>query len=249
VVLGIDNVIFVSIVMGRLRQEQQNRARKLWMIMGIAVRILLLIGLGWLVNSGNTELFQAFGKGFNLRSLIMLAGGFFLLYKSVKEVHENLEGEEVDISGIRKVPSSFGSVIAQIILVDMVFSFDSIITAMGMARRIEVMITAVIIAMILMFFFSRHIASFINKHPTLKMLALSFLVLIGVVMIVEGWDTIRAQEMHLKHYVYFAMAFSFVLEILNMYMRKRKTPPVKLRQPTTEEEIISAVESPVKQRS
>src|SRR4051812_39168740 len=188
VVLGIDNVIFVSIVMGRLHQDQQLKARKLWMITGIAVRILLLIGLGWLVQNGNTELFNILGKGFNLRSLIMLSGGFFLLYKSVKEIHEKLEGEELHLSGIKKIPAKFGAVIGQIVLVDMVFSFDSIITAVGMARRVEVMILAVIIAMIIMFFFSRHISNFINKHPTLKMLALSFLVMIGVVLIIEGWD-------------------------------------------------------------
>ena len=239
VVLGIDNVIFVSIVMGRLGQDQQKKARRLWMVTGIAVRILLLVGLGWLVKNGNTVLFEVFGKGFNLRSLIMLAGGFFLLYKSVKEIHEKLEGEEIDVSGIKKVPSKFGAVISQIILVDMVFSFDSIITAVGMARALPVMITAVIIAMFLMFFFSSHIANFINKHPTLKMLALSFLVMIGVVLIIEGWDAERAHEMHLKNYVYFAMAFSFLVEMLNLYMRKRTTEPVKLRQPTTDSEVVT----------
>jgi predicted tellurium resistance membrane protein TerC len=232
IVLGIDNVIFVSIVMGRLAKEQQTKARKIWMASGIAVRICLLIGLGWLVKNGNTELFQVFGKGFNLRSLIMLAGGFFLLYKSVKEIHEKLEGEEPHLSDVKKIPSGFGSVIGQIILVDMVFSFDSIITAVGMARRIEVMITAVVIAMILMFFFSRHISDFIHKHPTLKMLALSFLVMIGVVLIIEGWDAERAHDMHLKNYVYFAMAFSFLVELMNLYMRKKQTEPVKLREPT-----------------
>ena len=239
VVLGIDNVIFVSIVMGRLGQDQQKKARKLWMITGISVRILLLIGLGWLVKNGNTVLFELFGKGFNLRSLIMLAGGFFLLYKSVKEIHEKLEGEETDITGIKKLPSKFGSVIGQIILVDMVFSFDSIITAVGMARRIEVMIAAVIIAMVLMFLFSSHISNFINKHPTLKMLALSFLVMIGVVLIIEGWDAERAHDMHLKNYVYFAMAFSFLVEIMNMYMRKRHTPPVQLRHHTIETDLVT----------
>jgi predicted tellurium resistance membrane protein TerC len=231
IVLGIDNVIFVSIVMGRLQKEEQTKARRLWMITGIAVRCCLLIGLGWLVKNGNSELFNVFGKGFNLRSLIMLAGGFFLLYKSVKEIHDKLEGDEPHTDDIKKVPSRFGSVIGQIILVDMVFSFDSIITAVGMARRIEVMIAAVIIAMILMFFFSKHISDFIHKHPTLKMLALSFLVMIGVVLIIEGWDAERAHDMHLKNYVYFAMAFSFLVEILNLYMRKKQVPPVKLREP------------------
>ncbi len=242
VVLGIDNVIFVSIVMGRLDPAAKVRARRIWMITGMAVRIGLLIGLGWLVKNGSTELFQVFGKGFNLRSLIMLAGGFFLLYKTVKEIHEKLEGDDHHVSGMeQKIPAKFSSVIGQIILVDMVFSFDSIITAVGMARRIEVMIIAVVIAMIIMFLFSKRISDFIHKHPTLKMLALSFLVMIGVVLIVEGWDAEGAHDLHLKNYVYFAMAFSFSVEMLNMWMRKReaKSPkPVELRAPRLEKEPV-----------
>jgi predicted tellurium resistance membrane protein TerC len=232
IVLGIDNVIFVSIVMGRLDTASKLKARRIWMFAGIGVRVALLVGLGWLVKNGNTELFQLFGKGFNLRSLIMLAGGFFLLYKTVKEIHEKLEGEEADTSGFqKKAPAKFASVIGQIILIDMVFSFDSIVTAVGMARRIEVMIVAVIIAMIIMFLFSEKISNFIHKHPTLKMLALSFLVMVGVVLIVEGWDAEKAHDLHLKNYVYFAMAFSFGVEMLNMWMRKKQTPPVQLREP------------------
>lgn len=239
VVLGIDNVIFVSIVMGRLDQIRQLKARRIWMITGIAVRVALLIGLGWLVKNGNTELFRIYGKGFNLRSLIMLAGGFFLLYKTVKEIHEKLEGEETEVTGIKKIPTTFASVIGQIILIDMVFSFDSIITAVGMARRIEVMIIAVIIAMIIMFLFSQRISNFIHKHPTLKMLALSFLVMIGVVLIVEGWDQAKAHELHLKNYVYFAMAFSFSVEMLNLWMRKKQkgAKPVELREPVIRESL------------
>jgi predicted tellurium resistance membrane protein TerC len=151
----------------------------------------------------------------------------------VKEIHEKLEGEETDVTGVQKAPTKFGAVIGQIILIDMVFSFDSIITAVGMARRIEVMIVAVIIAMIIMFFFSEKISNFIHKHPTLKMLALSFLVMIGVVLIVEGWDEARAHDLHLKNYVYFSMAFSFGVEMLNMWMRKKEAAPVKLRERTT----------------
>ncbi len=238
IVLGIDNVIFVSIVMGRLNKELKLKARRIWMFSGIAVRIALLKGLGWLVNNGNKELFQLLGKGFNLRSLIMLAGGFFLLYKTVKEIHEKLEGEEADTTGFgKKAPSNFGSVIGQIILIDMVFSFDSIITAVGMARRIEVMIVAVIIAMIIMFLFSEKISNFIHKHPTLKMLALSFLVMIGVVLIIEGWDADKAHDLHLKNYVYFAMAFSFSVELLNMWIRKKQAPAIQLREPVIKHQI------------
>ena len=233
VVLGIDNVIFVSIVMGRLNDADKLKARRIWMIAGILVRIGLLIGLGWLVKNGNSELFNILGKGFNLRSLIMLAGGFFLLYKTVKEIHEKLEGEEPDTSGFeKKAPSTLGSVIGQIILIDMVFSFDSIITAVGMARSVPVMIVAVIIAMIIMFLFSEKISNFIHKHPTLKMLALSFLVMIGVVLIIEGWAAEKAEQLHLKNYVYFSMAFSFGVEMLNLWMRKKETKkPVELRRP------------------
>ena len=202
------------------------------MIAGIAVRSGLLVGLGWLVTNGNKELFNVFGKGFNLRSLIMIAGGFFLLYKTVKEIHEKLEGEDIDTSGSEKrAPVKFSAVITQIILIDMVFSFDSIITAVGMARRIEVMIVAVIIAMIIMFIFSQRISDFIHKHPTLKMLALSFLVMIGVVLLVEGWAPDKAHDLHIKNYVYFSMAFSFGVEMLNMYMRKKKGKVLELHEP------------------
>jgi predicted tellurium resistance membrane protein TerC len=227
VVLGIDNVIFVSIVMSKLDDAKQKTARKIWMFVGIAVRTGLLIGLGWLVQHGSSELFSIFGKGFNLRSLIMLGGGFFLLYKTVKEIHEKLEGDDEIEKGFQKVPTKFGTVISQIILIDMVFSFDSIITAVGMARRVEVMIVAVIIAMIIMFIFLRKISNFIHKHPTLKMLALSFLVMIGVGLLIEGWDAEKAHDLHLKNYVYFAMAFSFAVEMLNMWMRKKQKRNLK----------------------
>jgi predicted tellurium resistance membrane protein TerC len=157
----------------------------------------------------------------------MLGGGFFLLYKTVKEIHEKLEGDDEIEKGFQKVPTKFGTVISQIILIDMVFSFDSIITAVGMARRVEVMIVAVIIAMIIMFIFLRKISDFIHKHPTLKMLALSFLVMIGVGLLIEGWDAEKAHDLHLKNYVYFAMAFSFAVEMLNMWMRKKQKQNLK----------------------
>ncbi len=234
IVLGIDNVIFVSIIMGRLAEKDKKKARRIWMIAGIIVRSALLFGLGWLVANGSSELFSIFGKGFNLRSLIMLGGGFFLIYKTVKEIHEKLEGaDENEIGYQKKVPAKFASVITQIILIDMVFSFDSIITAVGMARRIEIMILAVIIAMIIMFIFSRRISDFIHKHPTLKVLALSFLIMIGVVLLIEGWDAEKAEALHLKNYVYFAMAFSFGVEMLNMWIKKRQkrnSRPVELHE-------------------
>lgn len=236
VVLGVDNVIFVSIIMGRLDAVKQKTARRIWMLTGILVRVLLLLSLSWLVKNGSAELFSLFGKSFNLRGLIMLFGGLFLLVKTVSEIHQKLEGAEHS-SGVKKAAASLAQVVVQMMLVDMVFSFDSIITAVGMAQHVEVMIIAVVIAMFIMFLFSNKIAAFIEKHPTVKMLALSFLVMIGVVLLVEGWDAEAAHDLHLKHYVYFAMAFSFAVEMLNMQLRKRATKPVHLHEPELDESM------------
>ena len=231
IILGIDNVIFVSIIMGRLPDSDQKKARRLWMIFGIITRTILLFLLGFLLSQKGKALFTVFGKGFDLASLIMIAGGLFLLFKTVMEIHEKVEGdEEAKEAGVKKKVNSFGNAIFQIVLIDMVFSFDSVITASGIAKLLPIMIAAVVVAMIVMFFFSEAIANFIHKHPTLKMLALSFLVLVGAVLIMEGWDAERTHDMHLKNYVYFAMAFSFGVEMLNMKLRK-KTTPVKLREP------------------
>jgi predicted tellurium resistance membrane protein TerC len=233
IVLGIDNVIFVSILMGRLKEEQKLLSRRIWMILGITVRVLLLLALGWLVANGNKELFglnlNGQHYGFNLRNMIMLFGGLFLLYKTVKEIHAKLEGE-LEFNGTdKKKESSFASIMSQIVLVDMIFSFDSIITAVGMARHVEIMIVAVIIAMVIMFFFSEKISNFIHKHPTLKMLALSFLLMVGFSLFFEGLQPIHGSHID-KGYIYFAMAFSFGVEMLNMRM-KRKTVPVTLHEP------------------
>lgn len=237
IVLGVDNVIFVSIIMGRMPKNQQLNARRLWMVCGIAVRVLLLMALGWLIGQKGKPVFTLFDKGFDLASLVMLAGGLFLIYKTVKEIHHKLEGEEEEFTGAATKSASFSSAIGQIILVDMVFSFDSIITAVGIAKHLEIMITAVVIAMIIMFLFSKKIADFINKHPTLKMLALSFLVMVGMVLIVEGWAGAAAEDLHLKNYVYFAMAFSFGVELLNMKLKKSAPKPVRLREPHLQEEV------------
>jgi len=236
IVLGIDNVIFVSILMGRLNEKQKLNARRIWMFAGIAVRILLLMGIGWLVNNGNKEL-VGFNWGsshysFNLRNIIMLAGGIFLLYKTVKEIHAKLEGDEETQTDKGKT-ASFGAIIGQIIIIDMVFSFDSIITAVGLAKIVKVMIIAVIIAMIIMFFFSDKISTFIHKHPTLKMLALAFLLMVGFSLFFEGLEPVHHSHID-KTYIYVAMAFSFSVELLNMWMRKRskKQQPVQLKEPT-----------------
>lgn len=230
VVLGIDNVIFVSIIMNRMPKAFQKNARLIWMVTGILSRTILLFGLSWLLSQKGKAVFTLFSKDFDLSSLVMLGGGLFLIYKTVKEIHHKLEGEEDELAGRKTKELGIANGIAQIIMIDMVFSFDSIITAGGTAKHLEIMIAAVVIAMIIMFLFSPNISAFIQKHPTFKMLALSFLVMIGMVLLVEGWNAEKAHELHLKHYVYFAMAFSFLVELLNMKAR-RKTAPIQLREP------------------
>jgi predicted tellurium resistance membrane protein TerC len=233
IVLGIDNVIFVSIILNRLPPEKMNRARRVWMVMGIIIRSLLLMALGWMLAQKGKAVFTLFGKGFDLASLVMLVGGLFLIYKSVREIHHKLEGEDPAIAAQNKKLLTLGQAILQIVVIDTVFSFDSVITAGGTAEHVEIMIAAVIIAMIVMFFFSKKISSFIHKHPTLKMLALSFLVMIGLSLVIEGWSAEKAYDLHLKNYIYFGMAFSFLVELLNMSMRKRIAKPhvVQLNEP------------------
>lgn len=234
IVLGIDNVIFVSIVMNRLPEHKRLQARRIWMFTGIAVRIILLLFIGYIVRA-TAPLFHIFDKGISLRDLIMLAGGLFLLVKTTMEIHHKLEGEE---EAGPKTKGAAGAtllnVVGQIIIIDMVFSFDSIITAVGLAKHIEIMIIAVVIAMFVMFMFAPKISNFIHKHPTLKMLALSFLIMVGGILLIEGWNAEAVHDLHLKNYVYFAMAFSFAVELLNMKIRK-KTEPVKLREPLIKE--------------
>lgn len=236
IVLGIDNVIFVSIIINRLPNEKEKAARRVWMIAGIIVRSLLLMALGWLLKQKGIALFTVFGKGFDLASLVMLVGGLFLIYKTVREIHHKLEGEDESLAD-KKPPLTFAKAIVQIITIDMVFSFDSIITAGGTAEHVEIMIAAVVIAMIVMFLFSPKISSFIHKHPSLKMLALSFLVMIGLSLVMEGWDSEKAHELHLKNYIYFGMAFSFAVELLNMTILKRekKRRVVELNEPVLED--------------
>lgn len=220
IVLGVDNVIFIAILAGKLPAEQQKRARQWGLGLAMFVRIALLFSLFWIMSLVE-PLFTIIGKEISGRDLILLAGGLFLLAKSTHEIHNKLEGDEGSASG--KVAASFAGVLTQIILLDIVFSFDSVITAVGMANRIGIMIAAVIIAVGFMMVFAGFISDFVNRHPTIKMLALSFLLLIGFSLIAEGLDQ------HIpKGYIYFAMAFSVLVEILNMRMRRR-TDPLKLR--------------------
>ena len=235
IVLGIDNVIFVSIIINQLEKKNERKARRAWMITGILVRSALLMGLGWLLGQKGKYIIPEswIGKGFDLASIVMLIGGLFLIYKSVREIHKKLEGEDLSVSAHRRKTLSLPQAVFQIILIDAVFSFDSVITAGGTAKHVEIMIAAVIIAMIIMFLFSPKISAFIHKHPTLKMLALSFLVMIGLSLVIEGWDPEKADQLHLKNYIYFGMAFSFGVEMLNMVMRKRmrKRKIVELNEP------------------
>lgn len=234
IILGIDNVIFVSIIMGRMPPGQRTKARRWWVIFGILTRSILLFLLGWLLaQKGKPVIWRL-----DIASIVMILGGAFLMWKTVGEIHHKLEGDDEDTKPSDKSKvNNFAKAMFQIVLVDMVFSFDSVITASGIAKLLPIMITAVIIAMIIMFFFSEKISSFIHKHPTLKMLALSFLVMVGLVLIVEGWDPVRAEHMHLKNYLYFGMAFSFGVEMLNMrMMKKSKKKIVELIEPHAEDD-------------
>jgi predicted tellurium resistance membrane protein TerC len=238
VVLGIDNVIFVSIIINRLREKDQKRARRIWMITGIISRSLLLMALGWLLSQKGKSVFHIGSKGFDLASIVMLVGGLFLIYKSVKEIHAKLEGEDPNVKARKNTFISLGQAVLQILLIDAVFSFDSVITAGGTAEHVEIMIAAVVIAMTVMFLFSPNISAFIHKHPTLKMLALSFLVMIGLSLVIEGWDSEKAEQLHLKNYIYFGMAFSFIVEVLNMAFRRKmaKKRVVELNEPQLDKE-------------
>ncbi|WP_194722937.1 TerC family protein [Noviherbaspirillum malthae] len=215
-VLGIDNIIFISILVDKLPKEKQEFTRRLGLFLAMFMRIGLLLTLSWIV--GMTEpLFSIFGYGFSGRDLVLLAGGLFLLYKSVGEIHESLEGAESGGAG-GVVKSTFAGIVLQIMVIDLVFSLDSIITAVGMVDEIAVMVAAVVVSVGLMMFFAGPIGRFVSAHPTIKMLALSFLVVVAVVLIAEGFGH------HVpKGYIYSAMAFSLVVEMLNIRLRRHST--------------------------
>ena len=222
-VLGVDNVIFISILAGKLPVEQRARARSTGIALAVITRILLLLSLSWII-SLEEPLFTLpmFDVGISGRDLILLAGGLFLLWKSTHEIHQKLEGEEGHASA--KVAGAFWSVIVQIMLLDVVFSLDSVITAVGMVNEIQIMIIAVIVAAGVMIFSAGPLSEFVERHPTIKMLALSFLLLIGFTLIVEGL------HQHIpKGYIYFAMGFSVFVEMLNLRLRGRAEKPVNLR--------------------
>ncbi|MCW5943745.1 MAG: TerC family protein [Fimbriimonadaceae bacterium] len=222
IVLGIDNIVFISILAGKLPESQRAKARQLGLSLALITRILLLLSITWVMGL-KAELFGVMGHGFSGRDLILLLGGLFLIYKAVKEIHGKLEGEEHAESGAKA--ATFSAVIAQILVLDIVFSLDSVITAVGMASQVAVMIAAVIVAVGFMLLFAGPLSDFVDKHPTVKMLALAFLVLIGVNLVAEGFGT------HIeKGYTYFAMAFATGVEMLNLRLKKGSAP-VKLRGP------------------
>ncbi|MEO5509844.1 MAG: TerC family protein [Longimicrobiales bacterium] len=224
IVLGIDNVIFISILSGKLKADEREKARVMGLALAMIMRILLLMVLAWIIKL-TAPLFHVVGHPISGRDLILIVGGIFLVGKSTHEIHESLEGA-LDEHSTRTAPS-FMSVLVQILLLDIVFSLDSVITAIGMVDQLGVMIAAVIVAVGFMMFFSKSIAAFVHKHPTIKMLALSFLLLIGVTLIAEG----LGQHIS-KGYIYFAMAFSVMVELLNIKLQKKKknkAPPLNLR--------------------
>lgn len=226
IVLGIDNIIFISILSGKLPGEQQPKARQLGLAAALVTRVLLLCGLAWVVKLDKPFwTADILGQHVEMsgKALILLLGGLFLIAKSTKEIHEKLEGEDGKVT--KRIAPTFASVIFQIMMLDLVFSLDSVITAVGMVKQIGVMVAAVIIAMIVMLIFVNQISDFVARHPTIKMLALSFLILIGVMLVAEAFH----QKIP-KGYIYFAMAFSVLVEMLNMRMRK-VTEKVELHQP------------------
>jgi len=221
IVLGIDNIIFISIVAGKLPASKQNKARKIGLALAMVVRILLLLCISFIIGL-KADLFTINGIGFSGRDLILLSGGLFLMGKTVTEIHEKLEGE-ADHFEHGKKEKSFVSVIFQIVLVDIIFSFDSILTAVGLSDFVEVMIAAVVISMLIMMVYSRRISIYINRRPSIKMLALCFLIMIGALLVAEAFDV------HVpKATVYFGMVFALLVDLLNQRARK-KIKPVRLR--------------------
>jgi predicted tellurium resistance membrane protein TerC len=227
IVLGVDNIIFITILVGRLPEAQRQRARVLGLGFAMFTRIALLLSLAWMMTL-TEPLFSVpvLGKEIAGRDLILIGGGLFLLWKSVHEIHNSLEGE-VDEHATAAVRASFAAVIIQIAIIDIVFSLDSVITAVGMVDQVPIMVLAIVIAVVVMMFAAKPIGEFVDRHPTVKMLALSFLVLVGMALVAEGWDY------HIpRGYIYFAMAFSVGVEMLNIRVRARRQDAIKLRKHT-----------------
>ena len=243
IVLGVDNIVFIAILAGKLPEHQQARGRTVGLILAMATRILLLFSIS-LIMKLTQPLFVIFSFEISGRDIILIAGGLFLLVKSTLEIHSNLEGEEEHVQQDNGKKATFASVVTQIMILDIVFSIDSVVTAIGLAKQLSIMVAAIVIAVMVMIFLAGRISSFVDNHPTIKMLALSFLLLIGISLVGEGLD------LHIpKGYIYFAMAFSIFVEILNMKIRKHRIKPVKLRNPMSAKicthKIVSALNYPL----
>lgn len=224
-VLGIDNIVFISILVGKLPKEQQPKAYRIGLSLAMITRILLLLSISW-VMSLTTPLFSVLGQAVTGRGIVLITGGLFLVAKSTREIHEKLEGAAGEESA--RAAASYAGILAQIVALDIIFSLDSVITAVGMVNKVGLMVSAVVVAVIVMMFFAKAVGDFVHRHPTVKMLALAFLLLIGVMLVADG----LGQHIS-KGYVYFAMAFSLFVEFLNMRASRkgRPVPPVELRSP------------------
>jgi predicted tellurium resistance membrane protein TerC len=222
VVLGIDNVIFIAILAAKLPVSQQAKARRLGIGMAVVSRILLLLSITWIMRL-TEPLFSPLGHDISGRDIILLVGGLFLIGKSTNEIHDKLEAEDTG-GHAKRTATTLTAVILQVMLIDVVFSLDSVITAVGISDQLWVMITAILVAAAMMIFFAGRISTFVEEHPTMKILALAFLILIGALLVIEGWNHEAAEQLRLKNYAYFAMAFSVVIELINLRVRKRGEP-------------------------
>lgn len=235
-VLGIDNVIFISILSGKLPPEQQARARQLGIGLAVLGRIILLLAITWVQRLEGTELFIIFGNNISGKDLVLLLGGLFLIGKSTYEIHEKLDTIEHGTHSVKEGSLTFSSMIMQVLLIDLVFSLDSVITAVGISNSLPVMVAAIVLAAVIMVVFSGQVSSFIERHPSMKILALSFLILIGSMLVIEGWAHEAAEDLHLKNYIYFAMAFSVIVDFLQLRLKGKENQPVKLHnQPSLKE--------------
>lgn len=235
-VLGIDNVIFISILSGKLPQRQQARARQLGIGLAVLGRVILLLAITWVQQLEGTELFVIFGNNISGKDLVLLLGGLFLIGKSTYEIHEKLDTEDHGTHSVKEGSLTMSSMIMQVLLIDLVFSLDSVITAVGISDSLPVMVAAILLAAVVMIVFAEQISSFIERHPSMKILALSFLILIGSMLVIEGWAHEAAEDLHLKNYIYFAMAFSVLVDFLQLRLKGKGNRPVKLHnQPTLKE--------------
>lgn len=227
IVLGIDNVIFISILSGKLPASQRALGQRLGIGLAVISRILLLLAITWVQSLEGTKLLTLFGNSISGKDFVLLLGGLFLIGKSTYEIHEKLESIEHVAHGAAAVTTTLTAMVAQVIVIDVVFSLDSVITAIGISNVLSIMVAAIILAAGIMILFAKQVSDFVERHPTMKMLALSFLILIGSLLVIEGWSPEKAHDLHLKNYIYFAMAFSFGVEMLNMKLRGT-SKPVKL---------------------